>query len=78
MRITALPSLSSVRDPNQRVSSSKEMLSHLFANLVLAGIRRMNLRGAFSEGRKTYEQTLAKVLQIDAVGWGEDHNKNKQ
>lgn len=54
------------------------MLLHLFVSLVLAGIRRMNLRGAFSKGRKTYEQTLAKFLQINAVGWGEDHNKNKQ
>lgn len=77
MRTTALPSLSSVRDPNQRVSSTKEILSHLFVNLVLAGIR-MNLRGAFFKGRKTYEWTLVNILQIDAMGWGEDHNKNKQ
>lgn len=38
----------------------------------------MDLREAFTKGRKAYERTFAKVLPRDAMGLGEDHDKNKQ
>lgn len=54
----------------------KEVITFIY--VVLAGMRRMDLREALTKGRKTYERAFAKVLPRDPMGLGEDHDKNKQ